>query len=1096
MTEPRKVGVAMATGEIQLSKVVDGPQAGASANSFVFDVACTSNGQPVTLYTSTGAVRPAVTVPKNGSTLVQGIPLYSDCAVTEGTTYNQTIQATTPASGVVRAEQPETSPSTVFDPNPAFGPERPDIEIATITNTFSNARLTITKAINSPAVTTDGGTTTPAYSNFQVTVSCTFNNGVATSTVLSSTTVTITPTTPYVSPVMPAGSLCTVTEGTRRDATSVTYTFTNSDGASTPVVTNGSSTPAWGVSGIRLTADGAGGTGTNTLAVTNNFQAYSVTVNKALAGAWASANRALLGDFTVTISCTAPIASGTRVTVYTGSFTFTPNTDPAVMSHTFSGITRNANCTLTETTPGGAVATWSGGTNVINNITSNQTRTVTNTFDSANLDVTKTVNSTAVDGAGDPVYLDAPYVVGVSCTFPTSATPVYATGYSSATPMTLTFTAAELAADRTHTESLTGLPSGATCAVTETSATPNATSTNVTYVARTTGSPAGKTASFVLQRSTGTGTPTPITNTATVNNFYGVEHFVIEKSLQGAGSDQFGTGPFTIDVNCVAGSVETYDGTVTLPLADGSMSYDIGQLAAGSECTAVETNAATTGADRVVYKDGTGSVITSSTAVDAGSADPRIVVENWYLSGAVTVTKAVTGAGASQYGAGPFEVTLSCERDGTDVTLNDPVRELGSGATPAAMSTTFTGLPTGAECVLSETDRGGATSSSMTAGSTTVGNVSTGYAFTVATDETILADNQAQTPVTITNDFELADVAVTKRVVSDSSTSYGPFPMTVDCTFQGGAVYGTGYSSTVPMERLLEKDETWTVGGLPAGAECDVVETDDLDAVSTSHVTTSSGVAQTSAAGTTTDLALGATGVTNSVVFTNVYDTGSLSVAKVVDGPGRTAWGTATFTIDVDCTLTDASGTRTVYTGSFDFTRDHTAAETVTDIPAGSSCAIEETVDGTATATTITIDGDDTPGTSATALITSAATEVVVTNTFALTSVEVTKVRSGDTGAVTGDDGQDLWGVGPFEVELSCTFDGAAITIPDGATRSLDGTNGYLAEFAGLPVGADCDIDETRTGGANVVTISDPTFTTATTPQAVTVENEFHLGDL
>lgn len=94
-------------------------------------------------------------------------------------------------------------------------------------------------------------------------------------------------------------------------------------------------------------------------------------------------------------------------------------------------------------------------------------RTVTNRFDLASLTVGKTVQTAAVDAEGDPVYPADPFEYEVSCTFQSET--VLATGFASS-PMTFTLRHGE-------TRTLTGLPAGGACTVTETN-TQNADSTS------------------------------------------------------------------------------------------------------------------------------------------------------------------------------------------------------------------------------------------------------------------------------------------------------------------------------------------------------------------------------------------------------------------------------------------------------------------------------------------------------------------------------------------------------------------------------------------------------------------------------------------
>ena len=105
---------------------------------------------------------------------------------------------------------------------------------------------------------------------------------------------------------------------------------------------------------------------------------------------------------------------------------------------------------------------------------------------------------------------------------------------------------------------------------------------------------------------------------------------------------------------------------------------------------------------------------------------------------------------------------------------------------------------------------------------------------------------------------------------------------------------------------------------------------------------------------------------------------------------------------------------------------------------------------------------------------------VTVTNTFDLTSVEVSKVVQGNT---TADGAR-----GAFEVELVCSrdIDGTSVivSVPDGSKRSLSAANGYRAAYDKLPVGAACQLTETITGGADntIVTVAVEGRDAVTTP--------------
>ena len=1101
VTEPRKVGVALATGSLELRKSVTGASAALSQSAFTLNLDCTSAGVVLPQRT--------VSVTKNAAlaTVVHGLPLYASCAVSEAAVYNQNLNTSSITPGTVIAQAPETAGiETIRDPNPVFGPSRPDIELSTVLNDYPNTTFTISKSINnSGALNGEGPTATPVSPNdLRFSATCTFDNGNGTAqSVLSVANISLSNGGTYTSPSIPVGSICTVTETSTRGANSTTKVVT----------VGGVAGPATSGTAATFTVDDNG----NSVAYTNTYDVAGLIINKSVLGTWYTAAIGAgeqshpVGPFTVDVSCTRQLNTGAVDPTYSASVVLSPAT---TLTHTFRNIIRGSNCTITESVTGGATTVAISGGGVANNISGvATTRTVTNTFASASLAVTKDVHTTAVDTNGDVVYLDAPYTVLVGCTF--QGTAVYGSGFlpNPSGDMTLTFTEAELGNSTNHTETIAGLPAGASCSVTESPAPTNADDIIIDWtagdgpdigVSPDSGSVNGTTA--VVAPLIADGRPTA--NSATINNYYDVGHITVTKRLLGASAAQFGTGPYIIHVNCLAGAVTTYDGEVSLPLPGGQLSETINDIAVGSVCSVQETNFSSTGADALSYIEAFGTA-NDGQGIDVMDADPTVTVENWYYTGSVQVTKTVDGDAAAQYGAGPFEVTLSCvlvvSGTPTVVTVDNATRTLDP-AIPSTMVTTFTGLPNRADCTLVETDDGSAISSEITDGATTVADATTGFTFTVDADvASFTTVDQVQPSLDVTNTFEFAGLSIAKDVNSAATdshgVSYGPFPVSLSCTFQGADVYGTGYDVGTPMNNDLADGATWQLAGLPAGADCTVTETGALGAVSTTvTVIEASGTAATGS-GTTADLKLGDLDTINSVAFTNWYDVGSLEVSKLVDGSARDDWGSGVFEVNVSCELVDASGTRAVFDGDFEFSLpSDLGPELISDLPTGSVCTIIEGDSATATTTSINVDGTDTAGTSATATIGNDLDPVqaVITNTFDYAVIEVSKTRTG-AGAV-------LYGDGPFQVTLECTFDGNDITslIPGGPTRVLDAGNLYFNTYEDLPVGADCTINESQSFGANTVTLtdgvstlgSDLDFTTTSADTQIQVTNDYELGSL
>jgi len=153
-------------------------------------------------------------------------------------------------------------------------------------------------------------------------------------------------------------------------------------------------------------------------------------------------------------------------------------------------------------------------------------------------------------------------------------------------------------------------------------------------------------------------------------------------------------------------------------------------------------------------------------------------------------------------------------------------------------------------------------------------------------------------------------------------------------------------------------------------------------------------------------------------------------------------------------------------------------------LPDGADCTVTETEQAGATSVeidpeTFTVDAD--------AEIGGDLIAATVTNTYDAGSIAVDKVVDFDG---------DAYDVGPFEVTLECTFQGADIEIPDGAAREVAG--GETVTYDGLPIGAECVVTETDDGGAESTTIStvdggDPGAATvvAGDATAITVTNTF-----
>jgi len=1106
VTEPRKSGVALAVGSIELLKENGGDAASYAPATVEFALSCEVEGEPIALLDSSGDDRSAVTVTPGAVTRVQGLPLYAQCAVSEGDDYGQTsVQLDPSPMDLVAHAAHAEGDWPVSNPVPAFddGSDtfRPAIERATVTNVYEAASLVVSKTVETNGAQNQSGTpivyTAPVFS-----VSCRFDNGASDSVIFTATGITIAngasvtfPRPASSDPVLPAGAVCTVTETNTRNATTTTHVVTTDEGA-------GASTTGASAT-VTLTPDESDAS-TNAVAFSNEYGVGSFQVTKSIAGLGASEYGT--GDFTVSVSCTRASASPTQV--WTGTFTFNATNT----SETIDDLPAGSVCTVTETDAAGATSTTfapqrsgvptQGRATVPNGAAA--TVAITNTFDLAQLSVTKEVRTAAVDAEGDPVYPSDVYDFEVVCTWQGEAR--LADGFT-ASPMVLSDVA------RGETRTLTGLPAGASCSITETDIPAQVDSTSIEWAtASGSGSVAAASATITLTADTGAAAGT---NSVTAVNRYDVGSLTVTKAVRGAAAAQFGTGPFLIDVDCIApGSITAFDDTISLPTAGGAWFTTIEDLPEGSVCSVVETNAATSGADATQMLDADEQVFDGTGIAISADEPAEVTIENWYLTGAITVGKEIVGSAAETYGDGPFEFTLACsvDVDGDDVVVSGfPKSEtLSEGETVE-----FTGLPSGATCRLTESDAAGATSSTIVLASdhssVLSADASAGHEFTVVVDPSSLVDDQAQPALDIINEFRLAGLVVTKTVQSDavdqdgSAIEYGPFEVSVECTFDGEDIYATGFSASDPMEHSFSQgSEPWVLSGLVSGAECEVTETDRRGSSSSRITTTpSDGTSSTSLISESADSVSGSIVLVdrvdgadeNTAAIRNDYEAGSIRIQKALDGLG-TAWATNEFEIEVVCTLDDGPVESRVWDETYVVDPTDLALITLSGIAAGAECALEETRTGGATATAFTVDSVKSDGAQRTVTSPAGATalDVLVTNVFDLAEIAIEKDRVGDAETLAAH------GIGPFEVTAECTWDvdGTELTvdIPGGATRELTALGSYRASFAGLPAGAECDIEETRTGGANSSTVSPSALTLAGGSNDVLVTNEFAAGSL
>ncbi|GAA4429190.1 hypothetical protein GCM10023169_31180 [Georgenia halophila] len=577
----------------------------------------------------------------------------------------------------------------------------------------------------------------------------------------------------------------------------------------------------------------------------------------------------------------------------------------------------------------------------------------------------------------------------------------------------------------------------------------------------------------------------------------------VHKEITGPAAG-YAPAEFLADVTCTVEGVELSmgDDAVVELTDDNGYSHRIGGIPLGAECVVDEQGEQGSFGESTRSGPVTLSVAAEDNADEEVPAAQVATITNDYAFSGLNVTKQVqTEATAGELG--PFDFTLTCETAlGEPVTFGDADTlefTLADGETFTAPADT---VPVGATCVVTEVDASAADEIVV------VGTNVTDNGDGSATVEVGATPGE----VTVTNGYDAGILTVTKVADGAGADLYGagPFTFTAECTYGEQVLLGETFS--------LGAGETRTFGTYPASTECAVTETATGGANATVLEPTDGTV--TILGPEDQDETVGSA----EVIATNTFLLGDLVIDKVVDGPGAALYGSGPFTAQVVCTWDrDGEAVEVALPGdglvTLNAANGYTAV--LSDLLVGTDCTVAEVGTGGATSTAIS------PADGVVTIVEASATDgpgegeepgdgeqpgdgdavatVVLTNTFEVTSLEVTKVVEGDLDAEGAQ--------GPFMVELQCTWDAGGeqreVSIPGGATRELRAPEALTATFDDLPLGADCTAQETATGGADSTAISvetagsDPMRTDGTTaevtlaasadgpPSAVTVTNTF-----
>jgi hypothetical protein len=864
-----------------------------------------------------------VTTLDGATAVLADIPVGSQCSVAE--------------------PDPMGATGVTIDPDPVVivGDEEPPATV-TVTNTYDVGSAVLTKEVT-------GTLADLAPDEFTAEVSCEFLG----SPIEPPFEVVFGPDDPGVLEGLPVGATCTVEETDDGGAVTVTITpeeFPVTDPAA-PVEVN----------------------------VVNDFPAAGLVIGKELAGDGAQ----FVPDGTIFVA--QVVCDGSPG--FDGEVTFSTD-QPAIIT----GQSIGANCTVTEVDTNGAAGVEVSPSPIPPLVDGADpiAVTVTNTFDAAAFTVEKEI----AGPGGVFVPPGTEFTVEVSCTY--LGSPV--AGFSPATyPITVG-----------NPLEVGPLPVGAECAVTETESNGAASFES---------DPA-----TIVVDADGAGL-------VTVTNTYLTGSLAIEKTLAGPGADFVPDGiEYPVDVTCTflgAPLAEYNPASISVTTGAGAT---LSPLPLGAECTLAETDLM--GAQAVDYLPG------STVTIDSEDTPTGVVLANQYGIGDVSFVKELAGPAADFV------------PDGTSFTLQVQCEFLGQPLPPATITLTtpddlsgsVTGLPTGAECSAEETEAAGATSVEFLP-----------QAFVVGASD-------VEVSVEVTNTYEVGTVRISKEITGLLSDAAPPsYTAQVACTFLGEPI-------DPPFDVTFGPDDPAQLD-VPVGAQCQVTETDDGGATTTTIDPESFTVESADSV--------------VEVTITNDFPPAGLQIVKEVTGPGA-AWvpeGTI-FTAAVTCT---ADG-QLVLDEEIALTTD--APVLFSGLPPGALCTVEE--QQTNGAASVEVSPSPIPP------LTDSADPLTVTltNTFEVGDIRIDKVLAGAGAPLVPDATR-------YTVEVSCTYLGGPVTGFDPFLLELAGPDALSGTVGPLPVGAQCAIAETGTGGATSTSVDPATVTVGPDgPAVATVTNTYDAGTI
>ena len=568
----------------------------------------------------------------------------------------------------------------------------------------------------------------------------------------------------------------------------------------------------------------------------------------------------------------------------------------------------------------------------------------------------------------------------------------------------------------------------------------------------------------------------PVFQVAEITNDFPLASLSIEKKLEGNAAG-FAPKDYEVSLTCTFNAKPLADFTNKALTVTAGQKLVLTDVPAGSECVMSETNSH--GATGITW-DPAGEVPNTSAPIKiVKDTEAAVSVTNTFNGGTLAIHKSTVGSGADEdFATGAFEFSLVCTFEGNRLDLgeNSTISLTGDASKESLISEKVGPLPAGTECVVSETNDGGADETPSPLTVTIVEGQDKVAAFTEANS----------------NKFSSGTIALTKNLAGAAAgeawATDATFDVLVTCQVplpEGSTpALGDVLSQKLSIkggETTILSDEAGNVVELPVGAHCFGEEL--VTGGATSHAVDFDSYENAAIVTAQED----PSAVQElKITATNTFEYGKLALNKIVDGEAASFVGDREFDLALTCSLPNGTDKPTELAS-------HTVKikggeiSVIEKLPIGAECFATETNKGGASNVEIS-----NPDASKPAVVTAADDKpvtITATNTFDAGQLSVKKHVV--DGPLIGDI--------KYGFSAVCSTEQGEVVLPEGDSYFELAAN--EEKVISVPTGAECQITEDEQIGNIDTSVLDSDGTndgkvTVVDEASVNVTNTYLWGDL